>query len=241
MADTFGSPAGGAGDDGMVDGGVVDGGVADGEVTGAAAAASAAAEADAAAADAAVAVDPLAQVTAERDEYLDSLRRMQAEFENYRKRTQKQQADEADRAARSLVEKLLPVLDVLDLAAAHLGDPGSNDATALVQATALLNDVLGKAGLERVDPVGDVFDPTLHEAVGQAPAEVPDGDAATGPASPADDGGIDPTDGERAGDGGAATADTAAVPDGPVVAQVMRAGYVWRGTVVRPAMVLVRG
>ena len=73
------------------------------------------------------------------------------------------------------------------------------------------------------------------------PAEVPDGDAATGPASPADDGGIDPTDGERAGDGGAATADTAAVPDGPVVAQVMRAGYVWRGTVVRPAMVLVRG
>ena len=156
--------------------------------------------------------DPLAAVTAERDEYLDALRRMQAEFENYRKRIQKQQADEADRAARSLVEKLLPVLDVLDLAAAHLGDPGSDDATALVQATGLLNDVLAKAGLERVDPVGHAFDPTLHEAVGQAPQAVPD-DA-------------------HAGGAGAGEARRGRrrrrrwSHDGPVVAQVMRAGYV---------------
>jgi len=205
VADTFGSPAGGAGDDGMVDGGVVDGGVADGEVTGAAAA-SAAAEADAAAADAAVAVDPLAQVTAERDEYLDSLRRLQAEFENYKKRVLKQQAEQVARAAASLVDKLLPVLDALDLATDHVGDAETDEAKALVAASGLLQGVLAKEGLERISPLGEEFDPNAHEAVGQVPA--------------AED--AEPT------------------PSGePRVAQVMRAGYRWHGTVVRPAMVMV--
>jgi len=149
--------------------------------------------------------DPVAAARAERDEYLDALRRLQAEFENYRKRVSKQQVEQVERAAVSLVDKLLPVLDVLDLAAEHLGDGDSEEGKALVQASALLNDVLAKEGLERVDPVGDPFDPNAHEAVGNVPADEGESDE-----------------------------------QGPTVAQVMRPGYRWRGSVVRPAMVLVR-
>ena len=149
--------------------------------------------------------DPIAAARAERDEYLDALRRLQAEFENYRKRVSKQQMEQVERAAVSLVDKLLPVLDVLDLAAEHLGEADSDEGKALVQASALLTDVLAKEGLERLDPAGALFDPNAHEAVGNVPA------------------------GEGESD-----------EEGPTVAQVMRPGYRWRGTVVRPAMVLVR-
>ena len=158
-------------------------------------------------------VDPVAQANAERDEYLDALRRLQADFENYRKRVVKQQADEAGRGAQALVEKLLPVLDTLDQAAAHLGEPESADARALLAASSQLNDVLAKAGLERVDPTGQPFDPNAHEAVGHLPYD-PNDDVVEGETIEA---------------------------DGPLVAQVMRAGYRWKGNVVRPAMVMVRG
>ena len=168
-------------------------------------------------------VDPLAAVTAQRDEYLDSLRRLQAEFENYRKRVAKQQTEQAERATVSLVDKLLPVLDALDLAAAHSGNAESDDARALVAASSLLNGALEKEGLERIDPVGQPFDPNAHEAVGHLPAGAkpdtePDTDEASDEAS-----------------------DEAPAPEGPVVGQVMRAGYRFKGTVVRPAMVMVHG
>jgi molecular chaperone GrpE len=160
----------------------------------------------------------LSEVTdlrAQRDEYLDSLRRLQADFENYKKRVAKQQSDQVARAALSLVEKLLPVLDTLDLATSHIGDAGSADGRALVAASGQLRDVLAKEGLERIDPIGEEFDPNAHEAVGQVPAEADSAAAAEG-AVPS-----------HAGE--------------PVVAEVMRPGYRWRGAVVRPAMVTVRG
>jgi molecular chaperone GrpE len=155
--------------------------------------------------DATEAFDARSEAERQRDEYIEALQRLQAEFENYRKRVSKQQVEQVERAAVSLVDKLLPVLDVLDLAAEHLGDADSEEGKALVQASALLNDVLAKEGLERVDPVGDPFDPNSHEAVGNVPADEDESDE-----------------------------------QGPTVAQVMRPGYRWRGTVVRPAMVLVR-
>jgi molecular chaperone GrpE len=155
----------------------------------------------------AVELDPLTAAQAERDEYLDALRRLQAEFENYKKRVAKQQADQVSRAALSLVEQLLPVLDALDLATDHMADPDSADAKALVASAGLLQGVLVRQGLEKIDPSGAAFDPTAHEAVGQA---APEGDDES-------------------------------AEDGPVVAQVMRAGYRFNGTVVRPAMVTVRG
>jgi molecular chaperone GrpE len=166
--------------------------------------------------------DPLALALNQRDEYLDSLRRLQAEFENYKKRVVKQQADQVARAAVSLLEKVLPVLDTLDLATQHLGDAESADGRALLAVTSQLHDVLAKEGLERIDPLGEPFDPTAHEAVGHLPAEE----------APA---GADPGDREdAAAEGLPASAE-------PVVGQVMRPGYRWRGAVVRPAMVMVRG
>ncbi len=178
----------------------------------------------------------LSEVTdlrAQRDEYLDSLRRLQADFENYKKRVAKQQSDQVARAALSLVEKLLPVLDTLDLATSHIGDAGSADGRALVAASSQLRDVLAKEGLERIDPIGEEFDPNAHEAVGQVPAEA-DSAATAGGAVPS-----------HAGAGPFGPTGQAAPPAGasgePVVAEVMRPGYRWRGAVVRPAMVTVRG
>jgi molecular chaperone GrpE len=166
----------------------------------------------------------LTQVLAQRDEYLDSLRRLQAEFENYKKRVAKQQSDQVARAALSLVDKLLPVLDTLDLATSHIGDAESADGRALVAASGQLRDVLTKEGLERIDPLGEEFDPNAHEAVGHVAAEAEESSAP----------GSDAVDGVH---GGAA----AGSPGEPVVAEVMRPGYRWRGAVVRPAMVMVRG
>jgi molecular chaperone GrpE len=154
----------------------------------------AALDADAAAVDVSEDLDVLAVAHAERDSYLDALRRLQADFENYKKRMVKQQMDQADRAAESLVEKLLPVLDTADLAYSH----GAGDDLTHVR-TALL-DTLAREGLDRIDPDGGPFDPTVHDGVAHEP-----------------------------GDGG------------QEVAEVLRAGYRWKGRVLRPAMVKVRG
>ncbi|HEX7460234.1 MAG TPA: nucleotide exchange factor GrpE [Acidimicrobiales bacterium] len=128
--------------------------------------------------------DPLALALNQRDEYLDSLRRLKAEFENYKKRVAKQQVDQVARAAQSLVSSLLPVLDTLDLATEHIGDAESADGRALAAVAGQLHDVLAKAGLERLDPVGEEFDPNAHEAVGHLPADEDDPDGATGSSDP---------------------------------------------------------
>jgi len=141
----------------------------------------------------------LERIAAERDEYLDALRRLQADFENFKKRIIKQQTEHLQRAAQDLVEKLLPVLDALDLARAHGSTEG--DVSGLEQVGNALLAVLQKEGLERIDPLGEPFDPTEAEAVLH-----------------------------EAGDGGE-----------PRVAEVMRAGYRWKGRVLRPAMVKVTG
>ena len=109
----------------------------------------------------------------ERDEYLTALQRTQADFENYRKRIARQQDEQSARAAADLVGKLLPVLDTLDLAEAHLNDSldVSEDGKALRASRAMLNDILAKEGLERVDQAGVPFDPTCHDAVAHAEAE----------------------------------------------------------------------
>ena len=115
-------------------------------------------------------LDAFVSLAAERDEYLDALRRTQADFENYRKRMQRDAADARDAGAAALVEKLLGVLDTVDLALAH--DP--SDSVAQI-ATALV-EALGKEGLKRIDAFGAAFDPELHDAVlheeGDGAAEV---------------------------------------------------------------------
>jgi molecular chaperone GrpE len=184
--------------------------------------------------DATILPDLLA-VMAERDEYLETVQRLKADFDNYRKRVARQELEQATRAAGDLVAKLLPVIDNLDLAWAHLGGGRpvtevSEEARALAQARQQLIDVLAREGLERVDAADVAFDPTVHDAV----AHVEAGDDATA----------------TAGDGGASadiegadeSVDEAQPGTGGVVVDgVLRAGYRFGGRVIRPAMVRVRG
>ncbi len=144
-------------------------------------------------------VESLEQVTVERDDYLDALRRLQAEFENYRKAVAKRESEARERANEGLVSELLPVLDACDSAVAN----GAADV-ALVQNA--LVDLLSKQGLSRLVPAGEPFDPEQHEAVMHEPAD-------------------------ESADG----------PPGPVVSEVLRVGYQWKGRTVRAAMVKVKG
>jgi molecular chaperone GrpE len=145
-------------------------------------------------------VDVRSDVERERDEYLDALQRLQADFENYRKRVARSATDAADRAAGEVVAKMLPVLDAFDLAEAHFGSAPSEESEALAQARSLLLAALAKEGLERINELGVPFDPQVHDAVAHIE-----------------------------GDGG------------QVIDAVLRAGYRWKGAVLRPAMVRVKG
>ena len=112
-------------------------------------------------------------MAAERDEYLDALRRLQADFDNFRKRSLRQQTELLERATEGLCVRLLPVLDALDLAIAHVrsqAEPSDSDK-ALEQIDSLLRDILAREGIEKIDAVGVAFDPTIHDAVGTLPTE----------------------------------------------------------------------
>ncbi|MGB8179300.1 MAG: nucleotide exchange factor GrpE, partial [Acidimicrobiales bacterium] len=148
------------------------------------------------------AFDDRSEAERQRDEYLDALQRLQAEFENYRKRMTRVADDAATRAAGDLVVKLLPALDAFDYAHAHFADAESDEAKALAQTRGLLLGALAKEGLERIDAPDVPFDPQVHDAVAH-----------------------DETDNVQ----------------GPVVEEVLRAGYRWKGVVLRPAMVKVLG
>jgi molecular chaperone GrpE len=180
-----------------------------------------------------------ALVAAERDEYLDALQRLQADFDNFRKRSLRQQSDLLEHATEGLCVRLLPVLDALDLAIAHVrsqAEPSDSDK-ALEQIDALIRHILAREGIERIDSVGVEFDPTVHDAVGQLPAEPPPA-APTVEPPPTTGAAVAPSRGAAAKP--SKPAKPAAQSSGPVVAQVMRAGYRLKSKVLRPAMVLVR-
>jgi len=150
-------------------------------------------------------IDERSEVERERDEFKDALQRLQADFENYRKRVARTTDEVVARSVADVVAKLLPILDAFDLAQAHFAiattdELESVEAKALVQARSLLLDTLTKEGLDRIDQIGVPFNPTIHDAVAHVDGE-----------------------GEQ------------------VVDDVMRAGYQWKGAVVRPAMVRVKG
>jgi molecular chaperone GrpE len=109
----------------------------------------------------------------ERGEYLRALQQTQADFENYRKRIARLQEEQSARAAADLVTKLLPVLDTLDLAEAHLNESldVSEDGKALRASRAMLMDILSREGLERMDQAEVPFDPSVHDAVAHSPGD----------------------------------------------------------------------
>jgi len=122
---------------------------------------------DVGAAEAAV-VSDLAQLTAERDELRVVAQRLQADFENYKKRMLREQTVAIERANERLLETLLPVLDSFELAQRSL-EAASDDAEQLrggvLAAIRQLTDTVGKEGLERIEALGAQFDPSEHEAV----------------------------------------------------------------------------
>ncbi len=127
---------------------------------------------------------------AEREEFKGMAQRIQADFDNYRKRVAAQSLAEADRASGRLAEALLPVLDAAEAAFVRHPD----------EVGPLLNQMLvelKKHGLETLDLENQPFDPELAEAVAH-----------------------------ETGDGGE-----------PIVAEVLRSGYTWKGRVLRAAMV----
>jgi molecular chaperone GrpE len=93
-------------------------------------------------------------------EYLDDLRRVQAEFDNYRKRMMKQQAELAERGTVRLVERLLPVLDNFERAISH-GEGGEGVALVFKE----LKGALEAEGVEEIPAEEVPFDPRVHEAV----------------------------------------------------------------------------
>ncbi len=105
---------------------------------------------------------------AQRDEFLADLQRLQADFDNYRKRVMREQTVLVERATERLVEDLLPALDAFDLAMGSVANlPGEHEKVkkGIELTYAQLRGVLEKVGLERLDPVGEPFDPTEHDAV----------------------------------------------------------------------------
>ncbi len=150
-------------------------------------------------------------VTRERDELVEQLRRVQADFENFRKRTQREQAERTQRATEGLLENLLPVLDNFELALVGMEDAPETanvrKGVELVYAEFL--GALEKAGLERIAADGSTFDPNEHEAVMTVERDV-EGDA----------------------DGETVVAET-------MVVETVRTGYRLKGRVLRPAMVKV--
>jgi molecular chaperone GrpE len=139
----------------------------------------------------------LEALLAERDQFKDIALRLQADFENYRRRITTQTAGDIDRATGRLIESLLPVLDACEAAFGHGVDGIEPIWSALLGA-------LQKQGLEALDLQDKPFDPEVAEAVVHEP-------------------GVDD------------------VFDVPMVAEILRTGYRWKGRVLRPAMVKVKG
>jgi molecular chaperone GrpE len=108
----------------------------------------------------------IAALQNERDDLLDLSRRLQADFENYKKRMLREQTAVVERANESLLEQLLPVLDSFELAVQNLGeDVDENLRKGIELVYGELIGVLEKAGLERIDALGTAFDPNEHDAV----------------------------------------------------------------------------
>jgi molecular chaperone GrpE len=118
--------------------------------------------------------DDLARVSAERDEYLDQLQRTRADFDNYRKRVERERPLLAEAGVRDLVAELLPVLDNLERALEALVAAGDRGAEGIVAGVDMvkqqLSALLVGRGVEEIPAEGLLFDPNVHEAVQGVPS-----------------------------------------------------------------------
>jgi molecular chaperone GrpE len=126
-------------------------------------------------------LEELKQRAAKADENWERLLRTTADFDNYKKRANREKQDAIRFANESLLEKLVPVLDSFDMALAAAAQNNQRDsAQSLITGINMVNQQLktavADAGLEEIDALGKPFDPNFHEAVSQQEnAEVPEG------------------------------------------------------------------
>jgi molecular chaperone GrpE len=116
--------------------------------------------------EASVSADAIAELQRERDDFYDRWLRKTAEFDNYRKRVERERREPADQAVIDLLEELLSVVDDFDRALTVDGGEGSpayRKGVELIHAK--LNDLLRKRGVRPIETLGTDFDPNLHQAV----------------------------------------------------------------------------
>ncbi len=107
------------------------------------------------------------RIVEERDQYLDALQRLKEEFDNYRKRVERDREAQQAAAIRDLVAELLPVIDNLERAVAALGDAGEQIVTGVEMVRGQLTGLLAGRGVEEIPAHAEQFDPNVHEAIAQ--------------------------------------------------------------------------
>jgi molecular chaperone GrpE len=108
----------------------------------------------------------LAALKRERDDFYDRLLRKTAEFDNYRKRIERERREQADQAVIDLLQELLVVVDDFDRAlTVEAGEGATKYRRGVELIHAKLNDLLTKNGVRPIDALGEDFDPNLHQAV----------------------------------------------------------------------------
>ena len=116
----------------------------------------------------ATAADPEAELESLREEragYLDRLARLQAEFDNFRKRSVKEQQDFRDYALAEALKSLLPILDSLDRAVKTNATSVQEYLSGIELIDKQFHDALARLGVEPIPAEGETFDPNLHQAV----------------------------------------------------------------------------
>ena len=117
--------------------------------------------------DAAALKEELEKTKAQCEEYLDMAQRKQAEFANYRRRTEGVRAEAFDDGRRDAIDKLLPVIDNLERALAAAGEEESALKSGVEMVLRQTKESFTKMGVEEIDPIGQPFDAEYHNAVMQ--------------------------------------------------------------------------
>jgi molecular chaperone GrpE len=114
--------------------------------------------------------DPMQKLIAEKQEMMNTLVRRQADFENFKKRVEKEKIQDRQRGIEMMIEQMLPVLDAFDRALAGPVTGGNADyRKGFEMIRAQMWNGLAKQGLVRIDTDGKEFDPNLHHAIESVP------------------------------------------------------------------------
>src|SRR5213596_479263 len=116
--------------------------------------------------------DPVAGLQADLDRFRDLAMRSRADFENYKKRSAREKEDAIKYANKSLLERLVGIIDNFELGLAAAKEQGANSPiySGMVLVQKQLNDLLTENGLQPVEAEGKPFDPNLHEAIAHEPS-----------------------------------------------------------------------